>query len=181
MRNDCILCSFLPVVGEKERKRTRREAQEEWPEWDSHLETDTSSITCIAERLLLELCEFLPVPKGCDSWSSLSSLFRWAVWVASEWCHTSIPTDLCTWIDMVPLDLVIQAWWVTHYCNIYKRPFITQHLMNFTLSHSWGNECVSSRGILSYIYICTGDDTISYRSINSTTLNQESESSLIYL
>lgn len=45
----------------------RRQAQEEWPEWDSHLETDISSVTCIAERLLLELCEFLPVPKGCDS------------------------------------------------------------------------------------------------------------------
>lgn len=183
MRTDCITCSFLPVVGEKERRRRHRQAQEGWPEWNSHLEPNTSTITkkdlycrdcfwsfvncCQSQRVVIRE---LPYPV------SSSEQCRWLL----NGVGLSVPTDLCTWIDMVPLDLVLQAWWVTHYCNIYKRPFITQHLMNFTLLCSWGNECLSRRGTLSSIYNCTGNGTISHRSINSATLNQESEASVIH-
>lgn len=60
-------------------------------------------------------------------WSPQGSRAGWPL----KGALLSVPTDSHTWVDKAALNLVVQAGWVTPYCDISKRHFITQCLINF--------------------------------------------------
>lgn len=114
MRKDRIACCFSPCGREGEGRKAHTspgQGGQSGTAISRQIHLPALRRTFVAKRLLMELCAFLlipeslmhellyPVPSGEQCGWLLNSVLM------------SVPAHLCTWIDMVPLDPVIQAWY----------------------------------------------------------------------